>query len=410
MSTQQRLEKTRQDLELFKQQVQQDAMVNQNAYEDRLKLIRQMGDVGDAPQDATTAMALVQYNIERKIAELEQEANNEAATIQVPAQQITVPAADAENPPEAQQAQKPGMMTRMKNWFKRRFSKSNDGANNGGADNGDNGGDATPPVAPVDNIAIIRNMNVASRIGEMQRFQKANPDDEGICTPEEMKKMQQSNEGARGGAGNFIPARSAMLTAPMRQMTVDMFNKLTDDGFDFAQANQECQEKAIGIGLVNVSPAIVSVVNKVLDNWIAALDNEHFQETVKMFYTSCGASMMKIVRRNDPNAMPTADDFDDHVMQFMPSRCMESFRNQFTRTDTSDDCRTFTLNCQKLFGKLGNIADYMGEHPEDAELMQPLMDKLNQLRAKISEVGGDARDARLNELTRELNSQGAAPQ
>ena len=414
MTTQERLEKSRQELAEYQQIVQQDQRIDMDYYQQRLgqmrhmqqnhpefenlDLSRYMGIGGD------TAIALVmgQLNIEARIRRLEEEAAQEPQVIAVPPAQIVQPPAETPPPPEAAQAapqQQRSRWQRVKNWFKRTFSRNREEPSAGG-----------PPPEPAPEpvqvqrdcrtvIPAIEATPVTSHVGEVQRFQKANSDDPGIVTPEEMRAMQHA--GARGSDGQFLARRNVPVVTPIAEQARELFQNLEANGFDFQTALSGMKECQIAVGYVKVNAASVSMVVRGMKMWDEYLENEHVQEYFTMIYQSVGDVLKNNVKKaRGDDAFPTDEEFDDHVMEILPTRGLECFRNQIMSRDASLNSRNFAKECSKLMSKMAHVENFCAgcDDPDTVAMLQPMIQQYHILKQKISQIGAPMRAQRLREM------------
>ena len=427
MNTQERLQKAREELELFKQNVQEDTRIDMEDYTrrladlrigqqsdpsfDKMDLSRTMGIGGDS----AVAMMFGQLNIEARIQALEAQAAREAAMVQVPPQQIVAPPAGAAPPPDVQAApvQKLGLGRRIKNWFKRTFShKTADAPAPVQAapvqvqanpvqvqdDQAQGTGDCSPAIPFIDQV------QVPSRLGEVQRFQKpSNPDPDApdaIVTRAELEMMRQS--GARGADGDFLANRALPMFAPAMNEIKDKFEALEQTpGFSFDTAVQGMKTFNIGVGIVKVNEATVAMASKALEMMQQYLQTGHIQEYIRMIYASVDKVLVDNVKSaRGPDALPNDADFDDHVMQILPTRGLDCFRSQSIRADTSRGNRTFAIECSKLMCKMAHVEKFCASSsdPEVVALFQPLITQIHALEAIISQIGAQVRAARLAEI------------
>lgn len=415
MTTQERLEKSRQELAEYQQIVQQDQRIDQDFYQQRLKEMRHMqqnhpdfsnldlsDNMGGVGADPVVALVMGQLNIEARIRRLEAEAAQEPQVVAVPLAQIVQPPVETPPPPEAAQAapqQQLSRWQRVKNWFKRTFSRNREEPSAGG-----------PPPEPAPEpvqvqrdcrtvIPAIEATPVTSHVGEVQRFQKANPDDPGLATPEEMEAMRL--HGARTGVGTFIAKRGTPTLSPIQTQTTELFNNLQANGFDFQTALSGMKEFKFNVGSLNVNQATVAMVARTMRMWDEYLENEHIQEYITMIYQSVGKVLMDNVKSNrGENAFPTAEEFDNHIMEILPTRGLETYRSHFARRDISPDNKRFAMECSKLFGKMERVEELCAScnDPETVALFQPAIQQYRILKQKISQIGAPMREQRLREM------------
>ena len=426
MNTQERLQKARQELEEFKQVVQQDTRVMADDYARNLELVRQaqqrdpnLGDLNlgnraafGMGEDVSLAMAMGQLSIETRIRALEAQAAREAAMVQVPPQQIVAP------PPAVQPpAQKLGLGRRIKNWFKRTFSRK--------------AADAPAPVqaapvqvqaAPVQvdqdctaMVPIIDQVQVASRVGEIQRFGKpSNPDPDApdaIATREEIRKVQK--HGARGAEGKYLAERGGPLFAPAMDQVMDMFQALEQTpGFSFAAALSDMKNFSIGVGDVQVNEATIAMTTKAIDMMREYMQNDHMKEYIRLIYQGVGNVLVDNVHNaRGPDAMPNDADFDEHVMQILPTRGLESFRDQCTKPGISTDNKRFALQCSKLMSKMSHVVKFCStcSDADTLALFQPMLTAVHALMDTISQIGAQVRAQRLAEINGGVGGAGSVP-
>lgn len=417
MNPQEQLQKARQELLEFQQIVQQDERIDQASYQERLKQMRYMQQnhpdfsnlnltrgYDGVGGDASVAMAMGQLNIEARIRRLEELAATQVLTTTVPARNIVAPPPEAPPEPEVQQApqvQRVSKWQRVKNWFKRNLTRQRHPAG------GPPPAPEAPTAAPVQEIQrdcktvipAIQATQVNSHVGDVQRFQKANPDDVGIVTPEELAAMQKN--GARGSDGQFLARRNVPVVAPILEQTKELFDNLKTGGFDFDTAISGMRELEIGVGYVNVNEATVAMVTKAMGMWNEYLENEHVQEYITMLYESVGQVLkdnVKTERGND--AIPNDADFDNHIMEILPTRGLECFRGQVMLSDISASNRKFATECSKLMSKMSHVEKFLSRNndPSAAELLQPMIAQYHILKDKISQIGAPRRAIRLNAI------------
>ena len=248
-------------------------------------------------------------------------------------------------------------------------------------------------------VPAIQATQVNSHVGDVRRFEKANPDDTGIATPAELAAMQKI--GVRGNDGQFFAKRALPVVAPMLEQTKELFDNLTAGEFDFDTALSGMRRLAIGVGDVSVNEATVAMVTKAMGMWNEYLENEHVQEYITMLYESVGQVLkdnVKTERGND--ALPNDDDFDNHIMEILPTRGLECFRGQFSRNGISDSNRRFATVCAVLMSKMAHVENFLDRNndPAAAELLQPMVAQYHILKSKISQIGAPMRAIRLNAI------------
>lgn len=413
MTAQERLEKSRQELDAYRQNVQQDERVDMDYYQERLGQMRYMQrnhpdfehldlsrDMG-VGRDPVIALVMGQLNIEARIRRLEEEAAQEPQVIAVPLAQIVQPPAETPPPPEAAQAapqQQLSRWQRVKNWFKSTFSRNREESSAGGPP------EPAPEPVQVQRdcrtlIPAIETTPVRSHVRKVRRFQKANRKDPGIVTPEEMRMMQQ--RGARGSDGQFLAVRSAPVVTPIAEQARELFKKLEANGFDFQTALSGMKECQIAVGYVKVNEASVSMVVRGMKMWDEYLENKHVQEYITMLYQSVGDVLKRNVKeaRGD-DAFPTDDEFDDHIMEILPTRGLECFRNQLKDPKASQDSRDFAKECSKLMGKMAHVEKFCAscDDPDTVAMLQPMLQQYRILKQKISQIGAPMRERRLREM------------
>lgn len=406
MNPQQQLEKARQELLEFQEIVRQDQRFDQESYQQRLTQMRNMQQThqdfshlmnltqGDVSENAALAMVMGQLNIEARIRNLENLAVQQNLTVTVPAENIVAQPVNVPVIQEVQQApvQQVSKWQKVKNWFKGLFTRNRPTAS------------ATPEApAHQDKQRVIQDIEttqVNSHVGEVQRFEKANPDDAGIVTAEELKVMQK--KGVRGGDGDFITNRAKNLLKPTLVQTKELFDKLSSSGFDFDAAVTDMKEVQVGIGLMKVNEATVAMTKRAIHMWNEYLENEHIQEYISMLYESVGQVLVDNVRdeKEDDNAIPNETDFDDHIMEIMPTRGLECFRNQAIRADISDSNRVLATQCSKLMSKMSHVEKDINEigDPEVVNMLQPVIEEYRILKSKISKIGAPMRAKRLKAI------------
>ena len=84
-------------------------------------------------------------------------------------------------------------------------------------------------------------------------------------------------------------------------------------------------------------------------------------------------------------------------MEILPTRGLECFRGQTTRTDISSSNRRFAVECSKLMSKMSHIEEFLSQNndPEIAAMFQPMVAQYHILKGKISEIGAPMRAKRL---------------
>ena len=202
MNQQQQLEKARQELLEYQEIVRQDQRFEQETYQRRLEQMRNMQQTqqdisymigltkGDISEHTAVAMAMGELNIEARIRRLENLAVGQNLVANVPEENIVAQPVNAPVIQEVQQApvQQISRWQKVKNWFKNLFSRNRQGATTAQ-------GASTTQEEPVQQqekqnvLQAIETTQVNSHVNEVQRFEKANPDDAGIVTAEELKVM-----------------------------------------------------------------------------------------------------------------------------------------------------------------------------------------------------------------------------
>ena len=404
MYPQEQLEKARQELLEFQEIVRQDQRFDQESYEQRLTQMRNMQQThqdfshlmnltgGDVSENAVLAMAMGQLNIEARIRNLENLAAQQKLTVIVPAENIVAQPVNESVIQEVEMApvQQVSKWQKVKNWFKGLFNRST--------------APATQEAPAHQNkqkvIQDIETTQINSHVGEVQRFEKANPDDAGIVTAEELKAMQK--KGARGGDGNFITKRAQKLLNPTLVQTKELFDNLSSNGFDFDAAVTDMKEVQVGIGLLKVNEATVAMTKRAIHMWNEYLENEHIQEYISMLYESVGQVLVDNVRdeKEDDDAIPNEEDFDNHIMELMPTRGLECFRNQAIRADISDSNRVLATQCSKLMSKMSHVEKEINEigDPAVVSMLQPVIEEYRILKSKISKIGAPMRVKRLKAI------------
>lgn len=406
MYPQEQLEKARQELLEFQEIVRQDQRFDQESYEQRLTQMRNMQQThqdfshlmnltgGDVSENAVLAMAMGQLNIEARIRNLENLAAQQKLTVIVPAENIVAQPVNESVIQEVEMApvQQVSKWQKVKNWFKGLFNRNRPTA------------PATQEVPAHQNkqkvIQDIETTQINSHVGEVQRFEKANPDDAGIVTAEELKAMQK--KGARGGDGNFITKRAQRLLNPTLVQIKELFDNLSSNGFDFDAAVTDMKEVQVGIGLMKVNEATVAMTKRAIHMWNEYLENEHIQEYISMLYESVGQVLVDNVRdeKEDDDAIPNEEDFDNHIMELMPTRGLECFRNQAIRADISDSNRVLATQCSKLMSKMSHVEKEINEigDPAVVSMLQPVIEEYRILKSKISKIGAPMRVKRLKAI------------
>ena len=423
MSTQEQLQRAREELSLFRQAVQEDTRINQEGYAQRLDLMRKMQEGspdfhnldfgGILGGDTALAMVMGQLNIEARIQALEAQAAQEAAVVQVAAQQIVAPPPGAAPPPDLQAAAPVQVLSRgqrIKRWFKRTFSRKSSASTPAQA--------APVQAAPVQAqgaptqasgdctavIPMITNLQVASRVSEVKRFGKPdNPDPDTPDTVVTRREIQGMREGgARGADGKFLAQRNIPLFAATLSQTEDMFQALEQTpGFDFATAVQGMKAYSIGVGDVQVNQASVAMVARAMEMMQDYLQSDHMQEYIRILYDGVGNVLVDNVKhKQGPDAMPTDADFDDHIMEILPTRGLDCFRSQCIKQGIAPENRTFALQCSKLMSKMSHVEKFCATST-DAEavaMLQPIVARFHALRAQVSQIGAGVRAQRLADM------------
>lgn len=412
MNQQQQLEKARQELLEYQEIVRQDQRFDQETYQRRLEQMRNMQQTqqdisymigltkGDISEHTAVAMAMGELNIEARIRRLENLAVEQNLVANVPEENIVAQPVNAPVIQEVQQApvQQISRWQKVKNWFKKIFNRNREEA-------------PTEPEEQVQKqdkqqqIQAIETMQVQSHVGDVQRFEKANPEDTAIVTKEELEVMQK--KGVRGGDGDFITKRAQGLLNPILAQTKELFDNLNSSGFDFDAAVSEMKDIQVGIGLIKVNEATVTMTKRAIHMWNEYLENEHIQEYITMLYESVGQVLVDNVRdeKEDDNAIPNEQDFDDHVMEFMPTRGLECFRSQAIRPDISLSNRVLATQCSKLMSKMSHVEKEIGEitEPDVVAMLQPVLEEYRLLKSKISKIGAPMRAKRLKAIQDSLS-------
>ena len=418
MNQQQQLEKARQELLEYQEIVRQDQRFEQETYQRRLEQMRNMQQTqqdisymigltkGDISEHTAVAMAMGELNIEARIRRLENLAVGQNLVANVPEENIVAQPVNAPVIQEVQQApvQQVSRWQKVKNWFKNLFSRNRQGAPTAQ-------GASTTQEEPVQQqekqnvLQAIETTQVNSHVNEVQRFEKANPDDAGIVTAEELKVMQK--KGVRGGDGDFITKRAQGLLNPILAQIKELFDNLNSSGFDFDAAVSEMKDIQVGIGLIKVNEATVTMTKRAIHMWNEYLENEHIQEYISMLYESVGQVLVDNVRdeKEDDNAIPNEQDFDDHIMEIMPTRGLECFRNQAIRADISGSNRVLATQCSKLMSKMSHVEKDINEigDPTVVNMLQPVIEEYRILKSKISKIGAPMRAKRLKAIQDSLS-------
>lgn len=415
MNTQERLQKSRQELEEYKQINEEVIQRGAEDYAQRIEMMRQIqqrdpsfsnfdfADKMGMGGDPAMAVMLGQLNIEARIRALEAQAAQEAAVVQVPPQQIVAP------PPAVQPpAQKQSLGRRLKNWFKRTFSRK--------------AADAPAPVqaAPVQAqnaqaqgtgdcspaLPFIDQVQVASRVGEVRRFQKpSNPDPDApdaLVTREEMDGMRVF--GARATPGNFLARRSAPVFGPSKAEVGDMFKSLRETpGFSFDTAVEGMKRyDNVGMGALEANEAVIAMAAKSLEMMQGYMQTAPMQEYIRLIYSSVEKVLLDNVKKaRGPGALPNDADFDEHILQILPTRGLDCFNEHIMAPGISASEQRFALYCSKMVSKIAQVEKLCASanDPAVTAMFQPLLVQLQATKAVISQIGAQVRAQRLAEMT-----------
>ena len=135
--------------------------------------------------------------------------------------------------------------------------------------------------------------------------------------------------------------------------------------------------------------------------WDEYLENEHVQEYFTMIYQSVGDVLKNNVKKAcGDDAFPTDEEFDDHVMEILPTRGLECFRNQIMSRDASLNSRDFAKECSKLMSKMAHVENFCAgcDDPDTVAMLQPMIQQYHILKQKISQIGAPMRAQRLREM------------
>lgn len=404
---QEKMKKAQEDLEAFQQQLHfseqttAETTTREN-YESTLQYLRTKVDDEDFDltgiRDYATAMALAQISIEKRIAEIQEEVD-ENTFVEIPLNDE--PPVDAPQPA--------GVLTRLKNWFKKLFAR-------------EPAREEPPPPPPREESRLERlekqkimanligQLTVESRAGEvrkMERPQGSGPDDPPV-TKEELETLRK--HGIRSSGGNFLLKRYGPVFNPVRDEVEEFAGKMEQYGFNYALANEGLVKRDQGMGQVVFNVATAAMVKKGMELLVHHLETEGVQEYMRLVYDGTGDVLNRLVKGSEPI---TREQLDEHVMSVSFTRGLDPFFEQFTRitgqarqtggvlSPEQEAKREFFKNASILFSKMEIIyQDYLKAGslealpPEFRDLIEPY----EKLRRKISEIGRETGEARLDAI------------
>lgn len=422
MDTREQLIQARKELRIFKNIIAEDDRIDHATYGDTLERMRYMQQqdptfqettkkikdhtIGSLGLDVGIPMAMGQLNIEARIRNLEAQAQREGLVIPEPVEEaIVAPPQNIAPEPEvinAPQAQKVGKWQRVKNWFKRKFTKKQAEATN-------------PSIEPAaqevikDNrtvISQIMSVTIPSHINDVKRCHTANDTVDTLLTPEEMQRLQQSTIGIRGGDGTCLTQRTKPMTNPMCAGMAEMFDQLKAENFNFKEALSDMKEIPYATKPIKFNEATIAMSLKALKYTMSYLQNEHVQEYIKTVYESFGKVLLDNVRNktNNPNALPTDDDMDNHALEVLYTRGFDILTPIRFNEGVSEEAKDFAIYTSALLGKMAHLNECVKTcgNNDYINMLTPLVEQIAIFKNTMSQIGAEVRTKRLNEIKNNL--------
>ena len=422
MDTREQLIQARKELRIFKNIIAEDNRIDHATYGDTLQRMRHMqqqdptfqettqkienNTIGALGLDVGIPMAMGQLNIEARIRNLEAQAQREGLVIPEPAEEaIVAPPQNIAPEPEvinAPQVQKIGKWQRVKNWFKRKFTKKQAEA-------------ANPSIEPAaqevikDNrtvISQIMSATIPSHINDVKRCHTANDTVDTLLTPEEMQRIQQSTLGIRGGDGTCLTQRTKPITNPMCAGMAEMFDQLKAENFNFKEALSDLKEIPYATKPIKFNEATIAMSLKTLQYTMSYLQNEHVQEYIKTVYESFGKVLLDNVRNktNNPNALPTDDDMDNHALEVLYTRGFDFLTPIRSKEGVSQEAKDFAIYTTALLGKMAHLNECVKTcgNKDYINMLTPLVEQIAIYKNTMSQIAAEVRTKRLNEIKNNL--------
>jgi len=217
----------------------------------------------------------------------------------------------------------------------------------------------------------------------------------GIVTPERMRKMRASVNGARGDDGNFLMQWYKPLATAVQGEIGTLLQSMKERQVDFKGVMQNTEGNTqFTRNPLKLNKAITALAGKALLQWKEHLQSDAGKQYVKMIYQALGPGFFMSYRdRFKGEAAPpiTPDVFHQRVRETMPTKGLDPLSALSTNKEVVSDPFQIqmVLMSSKLIGVMSLIRTAQKNGDPIDDVFEPFLAPLQEICDLIEEIGAD---------------------